>query len=132
MPRATGKHRPLVAAFRDGLQKVGWTEGHNIRIDSRWAAEVELMQQFAKELVALQPDLILSQTTPTTAALLRQTRTIPIVFARLFSASPWRCALADCWRGISSDVYCWPAIDFFAVLSGGFFSCLSLISSKPT
>ena len=49
----------LVAAFRDGLQKVGWTEGHNIRIDTRWAAEVkELMQQFAKELVALQPDLV--------------------------------------------------------------------------
>jgi putative ABC transport system substrate-binding protein len=72
----------VVAAFRDGLQKVGWTEGHNIRIDTRWAAEVkELMQQFAKELVALQPDVILSQTTPTTAALLQQTRTIPIVFA---------------------------------------------------
>jgi putative tryptophan/tyrosine transport system substrate-binding protein len=72
----------LVAAFRDGLQKAGWTEGHNIRIDLRWAAsDVEAMQQFAKELVALQPDLILSQTTPTTAALLQQTRTIPIVFA---------------------------------------------------
>jgi len=72
----------VVAAFRDGLQKAGWTEGHNIRIDIRWAAEVkELMQQFAKELVALQPDLILSQTTPTTAALLQQTRTIPIIFA---------------------------------------------------
>jgi len=72
----------LIAAFRDGLQKVGWTEGHNIRIDIRWAAEVkELMQQFAKELVTLQPDFILSQTTPTTAALLQQTRTIPIVFA---------------------------------------------------
>jgi putative ABC transport system substrate-binding protein len=39
------------------------------------------MQQFAKELVVLQPDVILSQTTPTTAALLQQTRTIPIVFA---------------------------------------------------
>ena len=71
----------FVAAFRDGLQKFGWTEGHNIRIDTRWAAEVELMQQFAKELVALQPDLILSHTTPTTTALLQQTRTIPIVFA---------------------------------------------------
>src|SRR6516165_4221359 len=72
----------VLAAFRDGLQKVGWTEGHNIRIDIRWAAEVkELMQQFAKELVAPQPDVILSQTTPTTAALLQQARTIPIVFA---------------------------------------------------
>src|SRR5262249_24164866 len=72
----------LVLAFRDGLQKLGWTEGHNIRIDLRWgASDVEAMQRFAKELVALQPDLILSQTTPTTAALLQQTRTIPIVFA---------------------------------------------------
>src|SRR6266567_9137380 len=72
-----------IAAFRDGLQKLGWTEGRNIRIDTRWAApaDAEAMQRFAKELVALQPDLILSSTTPTTAALLQQTRTIPIVFA---------------------------------------------------
>ena len=71
-----------IAAFRDGLQKLGWVEDRNIRIDTRWAvADVELMQRFAKELVALQPDLILSHTTPTTTALLQQTRTIPIVFA---------------------------------------------------
>src|SRR5712691_7260294 len=72
----------FVAAFREGLQKLGWTEGRNIRIDTRWAVlKTEAMQRFAKELVALQPDLILSQNTPTTAALLQQTRTIPIVFA---------------------------------------------------
>jgi putative tryptophan/tyrosine transport system substrate-binding protein len=72
-----------IAAFRDGLQKLGWTEGRNTWIDYRWAAsdDAESMQRFAKELVALQPDLILSQGTPTTTALLRQTRTIPIVFA---------------------------------------------------
>jgi putative ABC transport system substrate-binding protein len=70
-----------VAAFRDGLQKLGWAEGRNIRIDTRWAAlGAEAMQRFAQELVALQPDLILSSNTPTTAALLQQTRTIPIVF----------------------------------------------------
>ena len=70
-----------LAAFREGLQKLGWTEGHNFRIDFRWAAlDAELMQRFAKELVALQPDIILSNTTPTTTALLQQTRTIPIVF----------------------------------------------------
>ena len=73
-----------VAAFREGLQKLGWTEGRNIRIDTRWAAaDAEAMQRFAKELVALQPDLILSPTTPTTAALLQQTRTIPIIFANV-------------------------------------------------
>jgi putative tryptophan/tyrosine transport system substrate-binding protein len=70
-----------VTAFREGLQKLGWVEGHNIRIDIRWAtANGELIQQFAKELVALQPELVLSSSTPTTAALLQLTRTIPIVF----------------------------------------------------
>ena len=70
------------AAFREGLRKLGLTEGHNIRIDTRWAAaDAELMQRFAKELVALQPDLILTQNTPTTEAMLQQTRTIPIIFA---------------------------------------------------
>jgi putative ABC transport system substrate-binding protein len=71
-----------VAAFREELQKLGWTDGRNLRIDSRWAAlDAEAMQQFAQELVALQPDLILSNNTPTTAAMLQQTRTIPIIFA---------------------------------------------------
>jgi putative ABC transport system substrate-binding protein len=74
-----------VAAFREGLQKLGWTEGHNTRIDTRWPApaDAEAMQRFAKELVALQPDLILSHITPTTTALLQQTRTIPIIFANV-------------------------------------------------
>ena len=71
------------AAFRGGLEKLGWVEGRNIRFDTRWATpeDAEARQRFAKELVALQPDLILSAVTPTTAALLEQTRTIPIVFA---------------------------------------------------
>jgi putative ABC transport system substrate-binding protein len=72
------------AAFRERLQKsLGWVEGRNIRIDTRWATarDAELRQRFAKELVALQPDLILSHATPTTTALLQQTSTIPIVFA---------------------------------------------------
>jgi putative ABC transport system substrate-binding protein len=74
----------FVAAFREGLQKLGWAEGRNIRIDTRWAtADVESIQRFAKELVALQLDLILSQNTPTTAAMLQQTRTIPVIFANV-------------------------------------------------
>jgi putative ABC transport system substrate-binding protein len=74
--------QPWIAAFREGLQKLGWTEGRNIRVDTRWAsADTEAMQRFAQELVALQPDLILSATSPAVAALLQQTRTIPIVFA---------------------------------------------------
>ena len=81
--RFSAEGQAQIAAFRDGLQKLGWMEGRNIRIDTRWVTttDAELMQRFAKELVALQPDLILSSNTPTTAALLQQTRTIPIVFA---------------------------------------------------
>jgi putative ABC transport system substrate-binding protein len=59
------------AAFRDALEQLGWTEG------------TASLQRFAKELVALQPDLILSYSTPITAALLQQTRSIPIVFANI-------------------------------------------------
>jgi putative ABC transport system substrate-binding protein len=75
--------RTYLVAFRDGLRKLGWAEGRNVRIDVRWAdaGDAEARQRFAKELVALEPDLILSHNTPTTAALLKQTRTIPIVFA---------------------------------------------------
>jgi ABC-type uncharacterized transport system substrate-binding protein len=77
-----GEGQTFVAAFREALQKLGWAEGHNIRTDYRWTAlDKELIQQFAKELVALQPDLILTQSTPATAELLRQTHTIPLVFA---------------------------------------------------
>ena len=75
----------FVAAFREGLQKLGWTEGRNIQIDTRWAADrdAEARQRFAKELVALQPDFILSHGTPTTVVLLQQTRTIPIIFVNV-------------------------------------------------
>jgi putative tryptophan/tyrosine transport system substrate-binding protein len=70
-----------VAAFREELQKLGWTEGRNIEIDTRWAtADVESMQRFAKELVTLQLDLILTSSTPATAAMLQQTRTTPVIF----------------------------------------------------
>jgi putative ABC transport system substrate-binding protein len=71
------------AAFREGLDRLGWVEDRNTRFDTRWATadDAEARQRFAKELIALQPDLILSNNTPTTAALLQQTRAIPIVFA---------------------------------------------------
>jgi putative ABC transport system substrate-binding protein len=59
------QYQAFVAAFREGLQKAGWAESHNIQIDVRWAAlDTEAMQRFAKELIALQPDLILSNNTP--------------------------------------------------------------------
>jgi putative ABC transport system substrate-binding protein len=62
-----------IAALREELEKLGWTEGRNIEIDIRWAAaDVASMKRFAKELVALQPDLILTQSTPAAGAMLEQ------------------------------------------------------------
>src|SRR6516162_3683047 len=76
------KYQADVAVFREGLQKLGWVDGQNIRTQVRWAGfDAETMRRYAKELIALQPDLILSNDTPTTATLLQQTRTVPIVFA---------------------------------------------------
>jgi putative ABC transport system substrate-binding protein len=82
-PESDSEAQAQIAAFRDGLQKLGWMEGRNILIETRWATPTNAaaMQRFAKELAALQPDVILASTTPTTTALLQQTRTIPIVFA---------------------------------------------------
>ena len=70
-----------VAAFRIALQQLGWVDGRNLRFDIRWAdGDVGRMRTFAKELVGLQPDAILARTTPVTATLFAETRTIPIVF----------------------------------------------------
>jgi putative tryptophan/tyrosine transport system substrate-binding protein len=74
----------FIAVFGEALAKLGWKEGHNLRIEYRWATtDRELIQRSAKELVAIQPDLILSSSTPTTASLQQQTRTIPIIFANI-------------------------------------------------
>ena len=71
-----------LAAFRQGLQQLGWSEGRNIRIDIRFAADrPDQYEVLAKQLIALQPDAIFAYTTPITAALQRESRTIPIVFA---------------------------------------------------
>jgi putative tryptophan/tyrosine transport system substrate-binding protein len=70
-----------LSSFTRALLESGWTEGRNLRIDVRWSASnVEREQLLAKELVALQPDVILAHGTPVTAALKRETTTIPIVF----------------------------------------------------
>jgi putative tryptophan/tyrosine transport system substrate-binding protein len=70
-----------LALFREDLRKLGWTEGRNIEMEIRAAGgDFESMKRFAKELVALQPDLIVTSSTPATAAMLQQTRTIPVVF----------------------------------------------------
>jgi putative ABC transport system substrate-binding protein len=70
-----------VAEFTKALAAMGWDEGHGAHIDYRWAAaDLDRMQTLAKEVVNLAPDVILAQTTQVTAALQRETSTIPIVF----------------------------------------------------
>ena len=74
--------RAYLAGFTQGLAELGWTDGSNLHIIVRWAAgDVERMRMSAKELVGLQPDVILAHGTPATAAFQRETRSIPIIFA---------------------------------------------------
>ena len=73
-----------VSAFRQGLERRGWSEGRNVHIDYQFTASTaERIPAFAKELVGLQPDVILAQSTVSTAELQRETRAIPIVFVNV-------------------------------------------------
>jgi putative ABC transport system substrate-binding protein len=70
-----------ILAFRQGLRALGWTEGHNVRMDVRWGTgEPDRARTFAAELVSLAPDVIVAHGTPALTALHRATRTIPITF----------------------------------------------------
>jgi putative ABC transport system substrate-binding protein len=70
-----------VMAFRQGLAELGWIEGRNIHAEFRWpGSDIERAQIFARELVRLGPDILISRSTPTTAALKQETSTIPIIF----------------------------------------------------
>jgi putative ABC transport system substrate-binding protein len=74
--------KPRVAAFTQALAGLGWTDGRNVRIDFRWGRfDSSRIRALAQELVGLQPNIILASSTPTTIAVQRETRTIPIVFA---------------------------------------------------
>ena len=70
------------AIFRSALQELGWTDGANLRIDYRWLdrQDPELLRTYVVELLGLQPNVILAQSTPVVAALQRETKTIPVVF----------------------------------------------------
>src|SRR5262249_4113816 len=74
--------QPRVAAFLNGLQKLGWTEGRNVLIDLRWGAgDAERTRKYVAELVALGPDVILASGDHPVVALQQATRTVPIVLA---------------------------------------------------
>src|SRR6516225_5939823 len=68
-------------AFQQGLALLGWTDGRNARIDTRWATtNADEIRRHAAELVALAPDVILANGTPAVGPLLQATRTVPIAF----------------------------------------------------
>jgi putative ABC transport system substrate-binding protein len=74
--------KPRLSAFTQALADLGWTVGRNVRIELRWYGDdTNRIQAYAQELVDLQPDIIVTNTTPATAAVQQETRTIPIVFA---------------------------------------------------
>ena len=72
-----------VAAFENGLRELGWVKGHNLSIEYRWAGDGNVLRDHAAELLAMAPDLILANSTPVTAALQEQSRTVPIVFTQV-------------------------------------------------
>jgi putative ABC transport system substrate-binding protein len=67
-------------AFRQALEQLGWSEGRNVSIDTRYAPAGAMAEVLAKDLVAMQPDVVLAQGTPITTAFKRESRTVPIVF----------------------------------------------------
>jgi putative ABC transport system substrate-binding protein len=74
--------KTFVSAFTQALACLGWTDGRNVRMDLRWpSGDINRIRALAQELVGLQPDVIVTGTTPPTVALQRETQTIPIVFA---------------------------------------------------
>jgi putative ABC transport system substrate-binding protein len=71
-----------VAAFVQGLQQSGWTDGRNVRIDYRWSAgDADRIRKLAMELIALGPDVVMAFTSAAVAPLRQVTSTVPIVFA---------------------------------------------------
>jgi putative tryptophan/tyrosine transport system substrate-binding protein len=73
-----------LSALRQGLQQLGWMEGRNVQFEHRWpTSDADLTRKLAKEVVDLRPDVILTDTTPVTAAALHETSTIPIIFVQV-------------------------------------------------
>jgi putative ABC transport system substrate-binding protein len=73
-----------ISAFTQALADLGWTDGRNVRMDLRWAGgDINRIRALAQELVGLQPDIILTDTTPATVAIQRETRTIPSIFVNV-------------------------------------------------
>jgi ABC-type uncharacterized transport system substrate-binding protein len=86
LPEGDPELKKWLTAFRQRLETLGWAEGRNVQIDYRFSPAGARAVEFAKELLALNPDVILAFSTPVAAAFQRQTRTIPIVFIGIADA----------------------------------------------
>ena len=76
------QYQNRLKAFAERLMQLGWIEGHNLKIEVRWGGgHAELTRQYAAELVALAPDIILASGNATVTPLLQLTHTVPVVFA---------------------------------------------------
>ena len=82
--------------FKNEMEKLGWSEGRNLRIEVRFAPAGAHVSQLAKELIALQPDVILAHSAQVAGALFKQTREIPVVFVNV--SDPIGAALLSAWR----------------------------------
>ena len=82
---ADPEYQTRFAVLRQALQKLGWTEGYNIRFDFRWGSngDSDLARRYAQELVALAPDVILPSASQNVRAVQQATRTAPIVFVNV-------------------------------------------------
>jgi putative ABC transport system substrate-binding protein len=89
------------AAFVQGLAQFGWTDGSNVRIETRWAAgEAERIRKYTAELVALAPDVIVATGSVSVGPLLQATRTVPIVFVNVPDPSAPVSSIA--WHGLAA------------------------------
>jgi putative ABC transport system substrate-binding protein len=86
LPESDPELKKWLVAFRQGLDRLGWSEGRNVHLDYRFAPAGARAKELAKELLSLQPDVILAFSTPVTAAFQQETRTIPIVFIGIADA----------------------------------------------
>jgi putative ABC transport system substrate-binding protein len=100
-----------LGAFRKGLQELGWSVDRNIQIDYRWAGDdAAKLQAYAAELVALKPDVIFAASGTLLAALHRETRTIPIVFAN--SNDPVSDGFVASWARPSGNISGFPLYEY--------------------
>ena len=104
--------KAFIIAFLEGLLKLGWNEGGNVRVDIRWvpAGNADATQQFASELIALKPDLVVAHGTPATAVLQQQTGAIPIVFVAVSDpvGSGFVASFPRPGGNVVRQIICWP------------------------